>query len=293
MGVPRPLGLLALLGAGLAACSADPAEHPYYAGAPEGRTEIIAHAGGKDLAPENTLVAFALAEKMGADVLEGDVHLTKDGIVVVIHDETIDRTTDKAGRVADMTYAELELADAGAQFAVDGVRLFAQSGVRVPKLSEALRGHPGRWIVEIKPDGETAALAVCGVVREAGAEARVLVASFHGRAMAAFRRTCPAVATSLSGPEARNFYILSRVYLGFLARGAGLALQIPEWDGDRRVLDERLLAAARGNGLKVEVWTVNERADMDRLIRLGVDGIMTDRVDRMQEALAAVGMAKP
>lgn len=255
--------------------------HPYLAGAPL----LIAHRGGSRLAPENTLAAFRRAvDWWRADVLELDVHATRDGEAVVIHDATLERTTDGSGPVAQKSLAELRGLDAGFRFTPDGGRTFPfrGRGVRIPILREVLGAFPTvRVNVEIK-DG-----AVQGAVRReidaADAHVRVLIAAGRRRDRAEFADYPGAV--SASGEELRRFFVLHLVGLARWTPGRVDAFQMPERYGGRRVLSARLVDQAHAHNVAVHVWTVDREADMRRLLDWGVDGIVTDRPDRLARVL--------
>ncbi|HVL36142.1 MAG TPA: glycerophosphodiester phosphodiesterase [Burkholderiales bacterium] len=263
--------------AGLAA--AGPAGgHAFFAGQ-SCPVETIAHRGGAALAPENTLVAFERAAALGAQVLEMDLRVSADGAIVVIHDATVDRTTDGAGPVAALGLAELRALDAGYRFTPDGGQSFPYRGrgVRVPTLEEVAARLPrARLNLEMKQFTVDQAEALCALVLRAGLLERVLVASAVETPLGAFRRACPRAATSMSAGEA---YVFIQVTSAFPPPAA--ALQIPERIGERVLATPQLVAAARARGLRVHVWTVNDEARMRALIALGVDGIITDRPDRL------------
>src|SRR5688572_26020312 len=158
--------------------------HPYLAGAPL----LVAHRGGARLAPENTLVAFTQAvERWRADILETDVHLSADGEVVVIHDPTVDRTTDGSGRVRDLPWAALRELDAGYRFrALDGSSPFRGAGVRLPLLAELLERFP-RMRINVECKTAEAAAPLARVIERHGASHRVLIAAFAERDRAGAR----------------------------------------------------------------------------------------------------------
>ena len=255
----------------------------YLAGAPL----LVAHRGGSRLAPENTLEAFRDAvERWQADMLEMDVRLTRDGHVVVIHDETVDRTTDGTGPVSSFTLEELQRLDAGHRF-VDprGEASFRGRGVNVPLFEDVLLGFPGmRLNVEVKEPG--AAGPLVDVVRRHGAETRVLVAAEHERSRDAAR--------GYPGPWGASrthvfwFWALHRLPGGGPYTPSADILQVPEvWRGLRVVTPSFVRAAHRRN-LPVQVWTVDDPADMRRLLAMGVDGIQTDRPDLLARVLVEV-----
>ena len=255
--------------------------HPYLAGAPL----LLAHRGGSALAPENTLAAFRRAlEWWRADVLEIDVHPTRDGDALVIHDPTVNRTTDGSGPVAGMTVAELQGLDAGWRFTPDGgaSHPFRGRGVRLSTLREVLAELPhARVNVEIKD--ARAQAAVWSAVHEAGAAHRVLVAAGDRRNRARFGAYPGAV--SGSAQEMYAFYALHLAHSTALWRPPVDAFQMPERRGSRQVLTPRMLRELHAHNVAVHVWTIDEPADMRRLLEWGVDGIVTDRPDRLARLL--------
>jgi glycerophosphoryl diester phosphodiesterase len=257
-------------------------EHPFWNGAVGPR--VIAHRGGRGLAPENTLYAFRKSAALGVDVLEMDLRQTADGALVVLHDETVDRTTDGRGPVAVMTLAELRRLDAGYRWSPDGGQTHPHrgQGLTVPTLKEVFEALPrARMNVEMKTRGAALAGPLCDLIRAHHMEDRVAVASFGQEAMDAFRAACPGVATAATADETRQLYRLAMVYLEPLFAPRGEVLQVPERAGGFEVLTPRFVSAARRLNLRIEVWTVSDPDDMKRLIAVPVDGIMTDYPDRM------------
>ncbi|CAN5832889.1 glycerophosphodiester phosphodiesterase [soil metagenome] len=252
----------------------------YFAGAPL----LIAHRGGAALAPENTLGAFHRALKWwGADILELDVQPTRDGNAVVFHDSTLERTTDGRGPVSAHTTDELRQLDAGYHFRdAEGGTPFRNCGVTIPTFAEILAAFPSiRMNVEIK--NTRVQKAVGDAVREAGAEQRVLIAAGQRRCRSQFSDYAGAV--SASAEELRRFYAAFRLRSLALYRPSYDALQMPERYGGFRVLTPSLIEAAHAMNLAVHVWTVDEEGDMKRLLDWGVDGIVTDRPDRLARIL--------
>jgi glycerophosphoryl diester phosphodiesterase len=261
--------------------------HPFFTGLVP--TLHISHRGGALLAPENTLAAFRLAvERYRTDMLELDVHLTKDGEVVVAHDSTLERCTDGAGPLAELTLAELRKLDAGYRFTPDGGRTypFRGQGVRVPTLREVLQAFPGlRLNIEAKPDVPGVEQALREVLREEGALLRVCVGSeqdaLGGRLVEAM-------------PEVCHFYPRDALAAFILAVRTGEAvpeeqrytvLDMPLYFGEVRLVDEVLLREAAARGRWINVWTVDDPEEMKRLAAEGVGGIMTDRPDLLREVL--------
>lgn len=242
---------------------------------------VFAHRGGAKLAPENTLPAFANGLALGSNGLECDVHLSRDGVPVVIHDSTLDRTTDTAGPVSTRTAAELSQVDAGCRFvALDGSTPFRGQGIGVPTLEQVLREFPDvRAIVEMKQGDPALARGVLDVIRRTDAVERVCVGSFYRRALEVLRVEEPAVATSASEPEARWTLYRSWCRWPFAARRPYCAFQVPEVAGQLRVVSPAFVTQAHRDGARVDVWVVDTAADMQRLFGWGVDGVITDRPD--------------
>jgi glycerophosphoryl diester phosphodiesterase len=206
------------------------------------------------------------------------VHATADGHVVVLHDPTVDRTTDGTGPIAAMTLAALERLDAGARFqAPDGTFPFRGRGVRVPTLAALLERHPGVPLnVEIKQESPPIVDAVLRVLDDHDARGSTLLAAEHGTIMERIRAAAPDVLTSYSAPEVADFVF--RVRDGNLAgyRPPGVALQVPPAYEGTAIVTPALVVAAHARGIEVHVWTINEEAEMERLLDLGIDALMSD-----------------
>lgn len=293
----KALIVLILLGAGCVAwfalTSSRAPEHPFYQAA---TFDVIAHRGGAGIMPENTLEAMILSERLGVDILEMDIRLTKDRQIVVIHDETLNRTTSCNGLVAQITLAELsrckiksDLVTVDSAFAKDSFSP-EHSFITIPTLETVLQRFPTRrMVIEIK--GETPELVTefCRLIRHANKTSQILVGSFRQSALDHFREICPEVATSASPKEAALFVLLSKIRLAFLLSPAATALQIPRRFiakkgsllPDFEIVTAALIRQAHAKNLAVQVWTVNDPTEMTELIGLGVDGIMTDFPDRL------------
>ena len=249
----------------------------------------LAHRGASAFAPENTIEAFRLAVEMGAGGLELDVHLTRDGHAVVIHDPTLERTTDGAGAVARMTLGELRERDAGYNFSPDGDETFPYRGLKVsiPTLAEVLLTFPGVAVnIDMKADRPGIEAAVLEVLREAGAEGRALVVSSRRGAVGRFRRLSGGrVSTGASRWETGVFFAFSRLYLEWLLVPAYDALQVPLSHRGIPLVTRRFVKAAHARGVRVDAWTINEPDEMRRLLDLGVDVIMTDRPETLASIL--------
>jgi glycerophosphoryl diester phosphodiesterase len=249
----------------------------------------LAHRGASALAPENTMEAFRLAVEAGAGGLELDVHLTRDGHIVVIHDATVDRTTNGTGAVSEMTLDDLRGLDAGHNFSPDGGPTYPYRGrgVRVPRLGEVLREFPGVAVnIDIKVGSPGIEESVFGVLRETNASERVLVVSTSHAIVKRFRKVSGGhVSTGASKWEIGVFYILSKLSLERLVRPAYDALQVPLRHRDIPLVTPRFLKAAHARDVRVDVWTINQAEEMRRLLDLGVDVIMTDRPGMLAEVL--------
>lgn len=256
---------------------------------PPSRPIVYAHRGGAGLRPENTLAAFDHGLELGADGLEFDVHLSRDGVVVVHHDATLERTTNGRGAVAERTAAELEALDAAYAFrgSPDGPAFpFRDRGYGIPRLRDVLRRYPGvPLIIELKVNRPELGQRVVDEIRDAGAMDRVSVGSFGGRVLAAVRAREPRLRTGASREESR--WALYRSWVRWpIRRPAYHEFQLPERSGTTTVISPRFIAHAHRAGLPVKVWTVDAHADIVRLAGWGVDGIITDRPDVAVPALS-------
>lgn len=245
-----------------------------------GRARVIAHRGFSGVAPENTLAAFRKAIEIGADMFELDVLLSKDGRVVVIHDDTLDRTTSGVGRVAELTLAELQALDAGSWFSEE----FA--GERIPTLEETLALAKGHVLVNIEIKTEAVTDRALGgivdktldLVRRAAMMDQIVISSFDPRALAQARELSPDVKTA-SLYNARLQEQLSPREVMDAVGSMGFNLS-------RKQVDADVVAACHRLERPVAVYTVNETGEMERLLDLGVDAIFTDFPDRLIEVLA-------
>lgn len=246
---------------------------------------VIAHQGGEGLWPSNTMVAFEHAVAMGVDMLEMDLHVTSDGALVVMHDETVDRTTNGTGRLEDMTLAEVKALDAGYRWTDDDGQTYPYrgQGITVATVEELFQAFPDMpMTIEIKlVERIPVAEPFCELIRKYNMQDKVLVASFHQDAMDAFRAVCPEVATSITQNEVINFFVRHKLGLAASYSPPGPAVQVPETRSGLRVITEGFVESAHQRGMDVHAWTINEPEDMQRMIDLGVDGIITDYPDRL------------
>ena len=243
------------------------------------RPVVYAHRGGAGLAPENTMTAFDTGLAAGADGIELDVRLALDGVAVVIHDPTVDRTTDAVGPVDARTAGELAGLDAGCRFAVDGAYPFRGRGIGVPSLRAVLDRNRGvAVIIELKSPDPRLAKAVVDDIHAAGAIGLATVGSFQKGALDAVRALDPAIRTGADMDDVRSG-LAAAPGGGRLVRPAFEAFQVPEVYAGTRVVTPEFIARAHEAGVTVMVWTVNQADEMRRLLEWGVDGLITDRPD--------------
>jgi glycerophosphoryl diester phosphodiesterase len=255
----------------------------------EGWPTNFAHRGASSRVPENTLEAFRLAVLSGAGGLELDVHMASDGRVVVIHDDSVDRTTEGTGLVRRMTLHEVQSFDAGYRFTPDGGNTYPYRGrgVPVPELGEVLREFPGHKVnIDVKEEQPGVEAALLQTIRDAGAGDRVLVVSEMPAVVERVRELSGnSISTGASRREIRDFYRLSRLRLEVLVRPPYDALQVPVEYGGREVVTPRFVNAAHNRGVRVDVWTIDESEEMRRLLDLGADVIMTNRPEVLEGVL--------
>jgi glycerophosphoryl diester phosphodiesterase len=230
------------------------------------------------------MTAFRSASDLGYRLLETDVRVTADGELVAFHDGALNRTTNGSGPITATTWEEVAKLDAGFNHRMDGTFPFRGSGVRVPRVTEVAAAFPDHGlIVDLKAEGTVEPLA--RILFEMEMTDRVIVGSFSGECLARFRDlTGDRIATSTSPQE--TIEAVARSSAGSKLSGPAAALQIPvTWYGVP-LLTRRLVAAAHAAGRLVHVWTVNRRIDMEQLLDLGVDGLITDRPDLLKELVA-------
>ena len=251
----------------------------------------IAHRGGGRLAPEETLVAYANAVDIGADVLEADLHATSDGVIVCMHDDTVDRTTDGSGEIRTMSWAEVSTLDAGYRFSPDGGATFPHrgQGVTVPTLSELLDAFPDQlFSLELKPNDPDLVDPVLQLLAERGLTERVVLMSFFPGPINAVRAADPEVLTALSTGEMLDFWELSP-YDEDLYEPPGYHLHLPPTFGTLEV-DAAKVEQAHRLHMAMHLWTLNDRDELEAAIDLGVDGVFTDDPRLLDEILQERGL---
>lgn len=263
--------------------------HPYF----ELPTPLaIGHRGCAGKAPENTLASFELALAEGAVILESDVHLTRDGVPVLIHDPAVDRVTDGSGLVADYPLEALQRLDAGHHFSPDGgaTHPFRGRGLRIPSLADAFDALPGaRFNLELKSAQPGMVDAAVDLVVSAGQQALTLLTAADDGLMQALRARLASldepIAQGASTADVLDF-VRTALDGGTPAKGP-MALQIPADFGGRPLVTRELVAHAHAGGVQVHVWTINDAEQMRELLALGVDGIISDFPGRVAEVIAA------
>jgi glycerophosphoryl diester phosphodiesterase len=256
----------------------------------------IAHRGSSWSAPENTLEAFDLAVRdEGAGGLELDVQRTRDGHPVVLHDETLDRTTNGHGPVAALDLEQVRRLDAGFHFrppleATEERFPWRARGARIPTLVEVLERYPTTWLsIDLKRGDPLTEQAAVLAIRAAHAQDRVVLGAESHAGARRLRALAPDLQSFFSARDARAFYLRHRLRWWMGYRPPARSLQIPPRHGRWNLVTPRLLEDAHRRGIAVRYWTVNDPAIMTRLLQLGVDGIITDRPAVLRELLTRGG----
>ena len=275
----------------------------------------IAHQGGEIEAPSNTMFAFKTALEKGAEVLELDVHATSDGEIVVIHDATVDRTTNGTGQVDEMTLEEIKQLDAAHWFVPDcgtcndepetafayrgfatgerpiprKLKRFAPNDFKIPTLREVLEQFPHTFInIEIKataPETIPYEDKLAALLAEYERTNDTIVVSFLDHAVEIFKTLAPDVDTATGTGEAGLFWATTQGPVPGAPSPRHQALQVPIVFNGITVVTPEFVEKAHANGLAVHVWTINDREEMEWLIEIGVDGIMTDRPTLLEKVL--------
>ncbi|HEV2811761.1 MAG TPA: glycerophosphodiester phosphodiesterase [Solirubrobacteraceae bacterium] len=287
----------------------------------ERRVLNIAHQGGEIEAPSNTLYALKTAREKGSEVLEIDVHATADRQLVVLHDATVDRTTNGSGRVDQMTLAQIKALDAAhwfvpdcgtchgradAEYTLRGYatgerklrgptkRAFEPNDFRIPTLREVLRAFPDELInIEIKasaPQTTPYEAELAALLDEFGRTSDTIVVSFTDNATEVFKAFAPLVSTAVGTAQAAAFWASAQGPLPGAPNPRHHALQVPIELNGITVVTPEFVQRAQAHGLAVHVWTINDRPTMEWLVDIGVDGVMTDRPTLLEQVLAERGV---
>ena len=251
-----------------------------------GRTLVIPHGGGDGLYPENTMLAFSKTMAMGADVVDVDLRLTADNVLIAFHDATLDRITGEAGALLSMTYAQLANADAGWSFTdAAGDHPFRSAGVTIPTMESILVEFPDALLsLDLKDESQAMVQPVCDLLQRYGRLNDVFVGSNSDEQILSVRSTCPTVRTSA---------IMKDVYASRDARDTNdpdftpaVVVDQPPFRMDgRQLVDADSLAWAHEHGVAILPWVVNDPADLQYLVDIGVDGIYTSYPDRLLKIL--------
>lgn len=292
---PVLLGLLLVAGA-IRALTIDPrAVKPYLS---DTKPVILAHQGASGHAPSNTLESFDQGLKMGGDILELDVHLTRDGVVVVSHDETIDRMSDGKGLITEQSLAELRTFDFGYRFSPDGGNSFPYrgKGVTIPTLEEVFQRFPGRRTnIEIKQTTPPMEKQVWELIRKYQMEEKVLINSFPSEPVKRWLAlTGDRTAIGATRGHMYEFVAYWLLRLDRLYQPKVDAFQLPTSNKlgpvTIRLDTPRLIKTAHRLGIKVHYWTINDEETMRRLLSVGADGIITDFPDRAYKVMQEMGL---
>lgn len=240
---------------------------------------VVAHRGDSANYPENTLEAFKSAVEMGIDVVETDVHLSKDGVIVIWHDPTLERNTDGKGTLESHTLEELKRYDAGYTFTKDGGRSypFRGKGIKLCTLEEALESCPEqRFNIDLKTPDVRIVDEFIRIVRKHHAENRVVGASFHLSNLKALRSKAPDILTSITTMEVIPLLIRQKLHLLPKAFDRKIIFQVPKAQWGIKVITKAFVKAMHQRDAVVMVWTINDEATMRWLFEIGVDSVMTD-----------------
>ena len=249
----------------------------------------IAHQGGNKIYPDESLLAFTNEINMGIQLIELDIHRSKDGIIVINHDQTIDRLTNGTGLIREMSWVELQQVDGAYNWSPDGLTYpYRGKGIKILSLIEMMDAFPQQlYDIEIKQHDPPLEKDLCDLLRKYGvATDQAIVASFRDETLARFHDICPEVAISLPVNQGTVLYILSRVGLERLLPLDAVVAQLPTTFSTilgQLELDRRYIEAFAKGDRQVWVWTVNDSIEMKRLVKMGAHGIITDRPDILMD----------
>jgi glycerophosphoryl diester phosphodiesterase len=269
-----------------------PLNQAWYQPRPDDHTPLIlAHQGGEKEYPSNSMLAFTKAHWAGADALDTDVQATKDGVLVLFHDDTLDYRTNGTGAIADKTFAELQSVDFAYNWTPDNGATYPYrgKGIHVATARDLLGDFPyDRVGMEIKPQSAAVAQSLCTLIKQYGAQNRVLISSTAQTQMDAFRTACPTVATSATQSEAEQFlYMQQTGTIPECFKPPYSSLQLPETSGNITVLTPAFVADAHKAHLRVYAWTIDTTEQAQHFIDMGVDGINVNYPKRIIDWLEA------
>jgi glycerophosphoryl diester phosphodiesterase len=270
------------------------AVHPFFQ---SDRPLVIAHQGGELLAPSNTLIAFKQAVDLGVDVLEFDIHITKDGHLVTIHDPTVDRTTNGSGKVEDIPLKDLQRLDAGYHFEdLNGQLSYRGKGAYIPSLEEVFQSFPKmRMVIEIKDDNPTERISEISeklwtLIQKYQKQDEVVVASFDQDIVNQFREVSDGkVALSAGRDEIKKFILFKKLFLANLYQPKADVFQLPTKESIFNLAKPSIMKEADRRNVSIQYWTIDDKETMKSLIEDGADGIITNRPDLLLELLDEMG----
>ncbi|MGM8214267.1 glycerophosphodiester phosphodiesterase [Bacillaceae bacterium W0354] len=258
---------------------------------------VVAHRGGVALAPENTIEAISLAQDIGVDVVEIDIHMTKDGHLVLMHDPSVDRTTDGKGLVQEYTLEEFLTLDAGYHFVdLEGNYSYRGLGLYKPTLKEVFASFPDmKFMLEVKHTNpkkvhDEIAKNLWDLIQQYGMEDQVLVSSFDQKVINSFDKYAKGrVALGTGRQIAFNFVLSHKLFMRNLFSPTGDVIQLPKKNRYFNFFTKSMIKGAQRIGMDIHYWTINDAKTMRKMIDAGVDGIITDRPDLLIEILKEKG----
>lgn len=254
---------------------------------------VVAHRGGKGLAPEGTLAAFEKAKQLAVDIIEYDIHQTVDGHLVVSHDPTVDRMTNGSGEINEMTLEEVQALDAGYGFEdEEGNYSYRGQGVYIPTVREVFEKYPKmRQLIEIKDTNhedlyEEISQKLWALIKEYKMEVQVMIGSFDHEINEYFDEISGGEIPIGAGEQAvREFAQMHVPYLNGLAKSRVDSFQLPVEQEGHNLASKNIINSAKKRNIAIFYWTINDAEEMRELISKGVDGIITDYPDRLQKVL--------
>lgn len=272
-------------------------ERPDYVVLEQTSPIAIAQRGGAELAPENTFVAFHKAQSLGVDIIEYEIRMTEDGHLVVIHDETVDRTTDGEGKISEMTLEELKQLDAAYHYRdVRGKYIYRGQGITIPTVEEMFIEFPDiAHLINITEDsafeeGEIEK-KLWELITRYQMQDRLIVRSFSEDSISHFQSQAQGVIpVATSGQETVSYAALHKLYLHRLYRPKSDVLYLPTESGFFNLVDRKLIDGAHRLNMKVIYHTVNDEQMMRTILMMGADGIVTDKPDLLIRIMHEMGL---
>lgn len=257
------------------------------------RPVVIGHRGAAGDSPENTLLSFETALAKGAQILESDIHLSSDGVPILLHDPDVERTSNGLGLASELAWAQLRELDAGGRFEnASGDNLFREKGIGIPSLEEAFERFPeARFNLEIKCPGEAGIQATLDLIERFDRSDRTLLAAGEDEIMRDLRAalTTHPVAPALGASLHEIVATIASALNGSPMPEGVMALQVPATFADKPLVTQAFVDHAHAHGVEVHVWTINDLDEISALLDLDVDGIITDYPGRMHDWLARAG----